>query len=83
MKCRGPFSLSNDCTEIEYWKLLKNVRRLSSPTLFQKSLFSRNGINIPLEKRDLNRFDSKSLESSIVESISLKSALNNDNTYRR
>lgn len=82
MNCRGPFSLSNDCTEIEYWKMLKNIR-LHSPTLFQKSLFIRNGINIPLEKRDLNRFDSKSLESSIVESISLKSALNNDNTYRR
>lgn len=78
MNCRGPFSLSNDCTEIEYWKMLKNVR-LRNPTLFQKSLFNRNGINMRLEKQDLNKL----LESSIVESISLKSALNNDNTYRR
>lgn len=78
MNCRGPFSLSNDCTEIEYWKMLKNVR-VHSPTLFQKSLFNRNGINMRLEKQDLNKL----LESSIVESISLRSALNNNNTYRR
>lgn len=79
---REHFSLSNDCTDIEYWKMIKHVSMLT-PTLSQRALFTRNKKHIStLVEQDLNRSDTKTLKSSAVKSISIKSALSNNITYR-
>lgn len=53
MKCKEQFSLANDCTEIEYWRQLKNIS-MRTPTLVTKSYSIRGKrINIPLSRINL------------------------------